>query len=85
MLGRQTTLDRLGLELNKKDSIGDEPMEMGSNLPALDLGNGRAVRALSVGGNSSCAILDNDELKCWGRNDDGDLGLGDTNDQGRQS
>ena len=73
---------RLGLELDKKDNIGDEPMEMGSNLPALDLGSGRAVRALSVGENSSCAILDNDELKCWGRNNGGDLGLGDTNDRG---
>ena len=73
---------QLGLGLNKKYSIGDEPMEMGSNLPALDLGNGRAVRALRVGGNSSCAILDNDELKCWGRNNDGDLGLGDTNIRG---
>ena len=73
---------RLGLELNKKVNIGDEPMEMGSNLPALDLGMGRTVEMLRVGENSSCAILDNDELKCWGRNDGGDLGLGDREPRG---
>src|SRR5262245_3624391 len=29
-------------------------------------------------GQISCAILENGGLKCWGRNDDGRLGLGDT-------
>ncbi len=30
----------------------------------------------------ACAILDNSTLKCWGHNSDGQLGLGNTNDQG---
>ena len=72
----------LGLELNKKDSIGDEPMEMGSNLPAVDLGSGRTVETLAVGSSHVCAILDDESLKCWGANFRGRLGLGDENDRG---
>ena len=38
--------------------------------------------ALSLGGYHSCAVLDNGLAKCWGLNEYGQLGLGDTNDHG---
>ena len=46
---------------------------------------GRAVEYLSSGGSSrkhSCAMLVSGDVRCWGRNADGDLGLGHTDDIG---
>ena len=45
----------------------------------VDLGLGRTARAVACGAGHTCAILDDDTLKCWGQNDDdGRLGYGDT-------
>jgi alpha-tubulin suppressor-like RCC1 family protein len=44
----------------------------------VDLGAKRTAKAIAVGSNHSCAILENDQLKCWGLNSDGQLGQGDT-------
>ena len=63
-------------------SRGDDPNEMGDNLPYVDLGTGRTVKSLSVGGQQVCAILDNDKVKCWGQGVGGVLGLGDGNNRG---
>lgn len=41
---------------------------MGANLPAVDLGTGRTVQQLAMGGTHHCAILDDNSLKCWGDN-----------------
>jgi E3 ubiquitin-protein ligase HERC3 len=70
-------------QLGLGDTInrGDLPGEMGDNLPAVDLGTGRTARAV-VGGPATCALLDNGTVKCWGRNQSGELGLGDTTDRG---
>jgi alpha-tubulin suppressor-like RCC1 family protein len=57
---------------------GDQPGEMGDALPAVSLGTGRTAMTLAVGYESSCVVLDNDSLKCWGYNGDGQLGLGNT-------
>ena len=59
---------------------GGASEHMGDRLPYTDLGT--TSKALSVGGRSSCAILDNDKVKCWGGNASGQLGLGDTNNRG---
>lgn len=56
---------------------GDQPGEMGDALPYLDLGAGRTVLTLASDLDSSCAILDNHKVKCWGKNDWGQLGLPD--------
>ena len=61
---------------------GDGPGEMGATLPAVDLGPNRTARALVAGGGHSCALLDNGLAKCWGGNNLGQLGLGDTAHRG---
>ena len=42
------------------------------------LGAGRTATAITTGDNHTCAILDDNSLKCWGRNGDGQLGDGTT-------
>ena len=55
---------------------------MGDNLPAVDLGAGRTARAISAGDRHTCVVLDNTSLKCWGKNESGQLGLGDNSTRG---
>ena len=40
--------------------------EMGDDLPPVDVGTGRTVRAFDVGGHTVCVQLDDDTVKCWG-------------------
>jgi cysteine-rich repeat protein len=56
---------------------GDQPGEMGENLPQVQLGRGADVQSVTGGASHGCAILLGDALKCWGYNGDGELGLGD--------
>ncbi|KAJ1487972.1 hypothetical protein T484DRAFT_1888149, partial [Baffinella frigidus] len=46
--------------------LGDRPGEMGTNLPALELG-GTAV-AIAAGDQHNCALLVGGFVKCWGYN-----------------
>lgn len=55
---------------------------MGDNLPTVNLGVGRTVKAVAAGGYHTCAVLDIGSVKCWGRNAEGQLGLGDTTNRG---
>ena len=64
---------------------GNGPNEMGDNLPYVDLGTGRTVLAVAQGngpdgGWRTCALLDNNKLKCWGQGYM--LGYGDTTNRG---
>lgn len=66
---------------------GDDDNEMGDNLPYVDLGTDDSgtpwkAKAIAAGYATSCAILSNDQVKCWGRNNNGQLGIGDTADRG---
>lgn len=61
---------------------GDAANELGSNLPSINLGTGRTAKAVAAGAEHTCAILDNDTVKCWGWNQYGQLGLGDTRNRG---
>ena len=63
-------------------SRGTLSTDMGDELLPIDLGSGRHARSVSVGPNDTCAILDDDSLKCWGFNGYGNLGLGDTDARG---
>lgn len=58
--------------------VGTEPHHMGDRLPVVELGPGRTARAITVGDEHVCAVLDDASLKCWGRNEYGQLGQGDT-------
>ena len=64
------------------DDRGDNAGEMGDNLDPIALGTGRTAIAIAAGGFHSCALLDNGAVKCWGNNDVGQLGHGDTDDRG---
>jgi E3 ubiquitin-protein ligase HERC3 len=70
------------LGLGDLENRGDEGGEMGDDLPALDLGTGRTVQTVAVGIGNACALLDDDTVKCWGSNNAGALGLGDTEARG---
>jgi alpha-tubulin suppressor-like RCC1 family protein len=70
------------LGLGDTQNRGDQPNEMGPSLPVVDLGSGRFARLIAQGGAHVCALLDDDSVKCWGRNEDGGLGLGDTETRG---
>jgi len=61
---------------------GDTPQTVPASVPALDLGGGRTVVKMALGGQHSCALLDNGLVKCWGENGWGQLGLGDTANRG---
>jgi hypothetical protein len=67
-------------QLGLGDTItrGNVPGYMGSSLPVVALGVGRTVRTVALGGDNTCAVLDNERVKCWGANSLGRLGLGDT-------
>ena len=73
------------LGLGDQNTRGDQPGEMGDNLPTVNLGTGRTALAISTSVAGACAILDNGSVKCWGRNSTGQLGLGDTNNRGDTS
>lgn len=60
---------------------GDGPGEMGVNLATVDLGVAKVVD-LTAAGEFTCAQTMDGKVKCWGRNGDGELGLGDTNHRG---
>lgn len=63
-------------------AVGDEPGEMGSNLPYINLGTSTVATAIAMGGTHSCALLNDGNIKCWGNNLSGELGLGDTTNRG---
>lgn len=55
---------------------GDQPGEMGTLLPTIDLGTGRTCVQLAAGASHNCALLDNANVKCWGVGSQGVLGYG---------
>ena len=67
------------------NDLGDASDEMGDNLAAVDLGTGRTATAIFTNFWHNCAILDNASLKCWGFNNYGHLGYGNTNNLGDAS
>ncbi len=72
-------------ELGLGDTVtrGNRPFQMGDALPPVDLGAGRTAVAITAGADSTCALLDNGTVKCWGGNLYGELGLGDRRNRGR--
>lgn len=72
-------LDEGSLECWGKNNFGQLGLgnTASQNNPAtLSLGEGRTASSISAGGNHSCAILDDSSVKCWGSNNNGQLGIG---------
>jgi len=71
-------------QLGTGDAVnhGEAANTMGDALLQVDLGTGRTVQAIAIGGAHGCALTDNDRVKCWGANGHGQLGLGDQLDRG---
>ncbi|MEO8903642.1 MAG: DUF4215 domain-containing protein [Polyangiaceae bacterium] len=57
-------------------TIGDAPGEMGDNL--LEIPLGKKALKVSAGRQHTCALLEDASVVCWGLNDNGQLGLGNT-------
>ncbi|CAM9574068.1 unnamed protein product, partial [Ectocarpus fasciculatus] len=71
-------------QLGQLDSLsrGLEATDMGDNLPTVPLGAFEAA-AVHSGNDFNCAIsVDGGSVKCWGQNEGGQLGLGDTEARG---
>ena len=69
----------LGLGYSTSDGgFGDGYLETGDTLPFLQFPTGRHATMIEAGKSHTCAVMDNDDLICWGDNSKGQLGLGDT-------
>jgi hypothetical protein len=54
------------LGLGDTRNRGASPDEMGDNLPTVDLGAGRTAKAIAARVYTTCALLDDGGVKCWG-------------------
>lgn len=63
-----------------RDVIGDD--EIPAAAGPVDLGAGRAAKALAVGDYHTCAVLDTGAVRCWGYANEGQVGLGNRNQIG---
>ncbi len=70
------SVGELGIDTNVSHGDGSALGGMGKDLHSVLLGADRTAKAISVGRNSACAVLDNGDLKCWGENLYGILGQG---------
>lgn len=69
------------LGTGERGTRGSSADEMGDKLPAVNYGKGKAI-LLALGADHSCVALEDGGVKCWGHNDDGQLGIGDRNNRG---
>lgn len=72
------------LGLGDTEDRGNAPGEMDAKLPFVDLGDDVRAKSLVAGFHHTCALLEDGGVKCWGYNDDGELGLGDKEHRGDQ-
>jgi len=69
------------LGIDNTTDMGDGAGEM-ALIPTVNLGTGRTATAISAGYGHTCAILDNASVKCWGRNNQAQLGIDNTTNMG---
>eukprot|EP01083_Nonionella_stella_P042915 115829_1 len=62
---------------------GDNPGEMGVNLPVTNLGSNFTPMQIAVGYAHNCALSTTRTVKCWGNNNWQELGTSDTTDRGK--
>jgi len=63
-------------------NIGSTPGSLGQRMVPVNLGAGFVTTKLASGANHVCALSKQGAVKCFGANDLGQLGLGDTQDRG---
>ncbi|MFM2032607.1 MAG: hypothetical protein RLZZ297_1372 [Chloroflexota bacterium] len=63
------------LGLGHVRTIGDGAGEMGSALVSVDFGTGLYATSLSASYAFTCAVLNTKQVKCWGYQDSGELGV----------
>jgi alpha-tubulin suppressor-like RCC1 family protein len=66
--------------LPQTTSLGYYTTDMGDNLPVVSLPN--AVSQLSLGSQFVCTLGSDSNVRCWGVNDHGQLGIGNANNEG---
>lgn len=70
-------------QLGREDNstmVGDDPDEVGDNLVGVQVGG--TVTEMALGDSHTCMLLGSAEVVCFGQNNAGQLGLGDTVDRG---
>ena len=74
--------DNLSGQLGYNDVAGrgSLPTELGTSLPFIAFNDGQRVSAISTSDFNTCALLDNGQISCWGDNQYGQLGNGNTTD-----
>jgi len=65
-------------------AIGDNNAEMGNNLAFVNIGSGRKTLQFSLQSRQCCVLLDNQDHKCFGQNDFGQLGQGNVENLGNE-
>eukprot|EP01083_Nonionella_stella_P055281 145871_1 len=73
------------LGLGDRNNRGDGANEMGDALLEVDFGSGFDVAQITAGAYHTCALSTSGGVKCFGANDSGRLGLGDTNTRGDEA
>ncbi len=66
---------------DNQTALGDGSGEMGDSLTAINIGSGRTATDISSGYQFTCVKRDNNTEICWGRNSDGQCGVGRSNGQ----
>ena len=74
---------QLGQENNSQQ--GHQSNDMGESLAFTNLGTNLTATQIVAGSEHTCALISDGSVKCWGRNDYGQLGQGNSSQQGHQS
>jgi alpha-tubulin suppressor-like RCC1 family protein len=72
---------------NDTGQLGTPPNDVANPTPQppVDLGAGRFATAIAGGREHVCALLDNGDVRCWGKNSSGQIGNGPTVALGRDA
>lgn len=67
-----------GWGLNEQSQLGQGDTSNKASPVTINLGTGLTAKKVYTNGLSTCAILNDNSVKCWGSNTSGQLGVGDT-------